>query len=55
MKIILQEKIKHMKYEKFWAYGQLQVLDHSFGDYSHKERWSRTRWKNYFDYDKTKE
>jgi hypothetical protein len=29
----------------FWAYDRLQVSDHSLGGYSHRERWSRTRWR----------
>jgi hypothetical protein len=46
-----------MKKKKFWAYDRLQVSDHSLEGYSHRERWSRTRWritmrrtmKNYFE------
>jgi hypothetical protein len=40
-----------------WVYARLQVSEHRLGGYSHRERWSRTRWritlrrtmKNYFE------
>jgi hypothetical protein len=31
--------------QKFWAYDRLQVPDHSLEGYSHRERWSCTRWR----------
>jgi hypothetical protein len=28
-----------------WVYARLQVPEHRLGGYSHRERWSRTRWR----------
>jgi hypothetical protein len=36
---------KEMKKKKLGAYDRLQVPDHSLRGYSHRERWSRTRWR----------
>jgi hypothetical protein len=45
-KSILREGIRQEgKKKKFWAYDRLQVPDHSLRGYSHRERWSRTRWR----------
>jgi hypothetical protein len=39
-----QKEKKKLCEEDIWAYKRLQAPTYSLGGYSHRERWSRTRW-----------